>query len=214
MEILYYMKINVVIKNKKVIEIEFEKTDTIRMVFEKIKQKTGETFSLLNISGEGVSERDFNKTLEDFDLEDGYNILISEYYNGGGFDPIGMGIDMADISNKKGLIRGNYDTNAPKWRKAEKGLNILGICKNNCCEAYNEAVICRIGMGEFDLVGDADEIKCPICFNEINPITCVFCECQYKFEGKKKLVVKLKKLFLIGIELKKIMNFMSLKKVE
>ena len=42
-------------------------------------------------------------------------------------------------------------------------------------------------MGTFDLVRDADEIKCPICSKEFDPTTCTFCECEYKLEGKKKV---------------------------
>lgn len=186
------MKLRVVIKNRKVLEIEVEKNDTIRKLVEKIKQKNNISINLLNISGEDIKESDYdNKTIEDFDLDDGDHILISDYYNGGGDFP--LGIDMADISNKNGLIRKNF-ASAPKWNKIKKGLNISGICKNNSCEAYNQEVDCQIGMGKFDLVGDADEIKCPICFNEINPTTCIFCKCKYKFEGKKKINGKTEKV--------------------
>ena len=36
------------------------------------------------------------------------------------------------------------------------------------------------------MVRDADRIKCPICDDLIEPTTCVFCECEYRLEGKKK----------------------------
>ena len=97
-----------------------------------------------------------------------------------------FGIDMADISNKKGLIEGNFDKSAPDWRTLVKGLNVLGICKNNNCKAFNNKIACNIGLGKFDLVGDADQIKCPMCKNEVDPSTCCFSRCSYKFEGKKK----------------------------
>ena len=76
---------------------------------------------------------------------------------------------MADISNEKGLVRRNYGKNAPKWNTITKGLNVDGICKNEKCEAYNQEVDCPIGIGSFDLVRDADRIKCPKCNNEIDP---------------------------------------------
>ena len=96
---------------------------------------------------------------------------------------------MADISNEKGLVQKNYGKNANKWNKIRKGLNVSAICKNESCEAFNKEVDCMIGMGEFDLVRNADEIKCPMCSKEIegDPTTCVFCECEYQIEGKKKI---------------------------
>ena len=104
----------------------------------------------------------------------------------------GGGIDMADISNEKGLKKCYFSKNAPKWNIITKGLNISGICTNEKCEAYEKEVDCQIGIGTFDLVRDADRIKCPICCEEIDPTTCVFDKCQYKFEGKKKDKIKKK----------------------
>ena len=98
----------------------------------------------------------------------------------------GFGIDMADISNEEGLVKKNYGK-APKWNYITKGLNVTGKCENNKCEAYGQEVDCKIGLGIFDLVGDCDQVKCPMCQKEIEPLTCTFCECQYKIEGKKKI---------------------------
>jgi len=97
-----------------------------------------------------------------------------------------FGVDMADISNEEGLVKKNYGR-AAKWNYITKGLNVSGICKNNICEAYDQEVDCKIGLGIFDLVGDCDRVKCPMCQKEIEPTTCTFCECQYKIEGKKKI---------------------------
>ena len=102
--------------------------------------------------------------------------------NGG---PI-FGISMADISNKKGLVKGNFNKDAKNWNIIVSGLNVSGICNNNRCKAYKKLVDCQIGLGTFDLVRDADRIKCPMCKKEMEPKTCCFSECQYKIEGKKK----------------------------
>jgi hypothetical protein len=96
------------------------------------------------------------------------------------------GIDMADISNEKGLVRGNYNNQAPDWRTVTNGLNVRGKCQNINCRAYGESVDCKIGFGIFDLVRDCDQVRCPMCKEEIDPMTCIFAECQYKIEGKKK----------------------------
>ena len=121
-----------------------------------------------------------DKKLDDYGIEDGDVIISNDRSRGGG------GISMADISNQKGLITKNYSSNAKKWNLLIKGLNVTGNCQNSSCEAYDKEVDCQIGMGSFDLVRDADQIKCPMCHEEIDPITCTFCKCQYKLEGKKK----------------------------
>ena len=97
-----------------------------------------------------------------------------------------FGVDMADISNEKGLVKCYYDENAPDWRIITSGLNVKGKCQNSNCRAYGERVDCQIGFGTFDLVGDCDQVRCPMCNKEIEPITCIFDKCQYKIEGKKK----------------------------
>ena len=93
---------------------------------------------------------------------------------------------MADISNEEGLVRRNFGK-AEKWNYITRGLNVTDKCENNSCEAYGHKVDCKIGLGVFDLVGDCDRVKCPMCQKEIDPLTCVFFEYQYKIEGKKKI---------------------------
>ena len=67
------------------------------------------------------------------------------------------------------------------------GLNVSGICQNNACKAYNQEVFCKIGLKNIDLVKDCDEIECPMCLKEIDPVKCKFYRCQYKISGKKKI---------------------------
>jgi hypothetical protein len=127
-----------------------------------------------------------NDIFSDIGIEDEDVIYVSRPSIGGGFDPPPFGVNMADISNKRGLVEGNFNKNAKEWNIITKGLNVTGICKNDQCRACNNKVDCRIGLGTFDLVRDADRIKCPICKEEMEPLTCCFSKCQYKFEGKKR----------------------------
>jgi len=69
----------------------------------------------------------------------------------------------------------------------QMGLNVSGICQNNACKSYNQEVICKIGLKNIDLVRDSDEIKCPICLQEMDSFVCKFYKCQYKITGKKKI---------------------------
>ena len=117
-----------------------------------------------------------NEIFSDIGIEDGDRIYCTVLYNGGGNAP--FGISMADISNKKGLVEGNFNKNAKDWNKVITGLNVSGICNNYQCQAYKKSVDCQIGLGTFDLVRDDDRIKCPMCNEEMEATTC---------EGKKKL---------------------------
>ena len=142
-----------------------------------------------------------DKSLDYYDIEDGDTIISTIRVIGGG------GINMADISNEKGLTKGNYSKNAKKWNRIIEGLNVTGKCQNSSCEAYDEEVDCTIGMGSFDLVRDADQIKCPMCLEEIEPITCTFCECQYRLNGKKKVKGKTQKVETIWKRVEKDFEF-------
>ena len=120
-------------------------------------------------------------TLSEVGIQDKDEITANESSRGGG------GVDMADISNERGLVQGNFSKNAKDWHIITTGLNVSGICNNGNCIAYKKSVDCQIGLGTFDLVRDADKIKCPMCKEEMEPTTCCFSKCQYKFEGKKKV---------------------------
>ena len=126
-----------------------------------------------------------NQTFSDVKMEDKDIIEARPSARGGG--DISFGVLMADISNKRGLVEGKFNKNANDWNLITTGLNVSGICNNDKCRAYKKLVDCKIGLGTFDLVRDADRIKCPICKEEMEPITCCFSKCQYKFEGKKKI---------------------------
>ena len=129
-----------------------------------------------------------NQTFSEIGIKE-YDTIYDVLSVGGG-----GGIPIADISNKEGLVQGNFSKNAKEWHIITDGLNVSGICNNSHCKAYEMEVDCQIGFGTFDLVRDADRIKCPICNEEIEPTTCCFSRCQYKFEGKKKVNGKTEKV--------------------
>ena len=86
----------------------------------------------------------------------------------------------------------------------KKGLNIEGVCNNSNCEAYNCKVDCKIGLGDFNLLNNIDEIKCPNCSSIIDPGTCSFCECQYQIEGKFRKSDETKKIEIVNTEWKRV----------
>jgi hypothetical protein len=127
--------------------------------------------------------QDLYKTLEYYGIIKSVTIQMIEPFRGGG--PGGFGVEMADVSNEEGLVKRNYGKAQP-WNYITTGLNLTGKCENSNCKAYGKEVDCEIGLGTFDLVGDCDQAKCPMCKEEITVTTCTFCKCEYKLEGKKK----------------------------
>ena len=175
------IEIYIIDSKSKSIAIKVNENDTIGSVKEKYFSIVGSRINeRWKFDGDVLKD---DETILTLGIENKDIIYANDSVRGGD----DFGIDMADISNEKGLVRCNYGKNAAKWNIIKKGLNVDGICKNEKCEAYNQEVDCPIGIGSFDLVRYADRIKCPICNNEIDPTTCVFCECEYKLEGKKKL---------------------------
>ena len=158
--------------------------ETIASAKEKYYNKVGSKYNY--IWQYGLDELQDNETFSEIGIEENNRISAFHPYNGG--------MSMADISNKEGLVQGNFSKNAKEWHIITDGLNVSGICNNSQCRAYKKSVDCQIGFGTFDLVRDADRIKCPICNEEIEPTTCCFSRCQYKFEGKKKVNGKTEKV--------------------
>ena len=177
--------IPIIINNMKTsITIYVSLNETIASAKEKYYNKVGSKYNY--IWQYGLDELQDNETFSEIGIEE--NNIISAFH------PYNGGMSMADISNKEGLVQGNFSKNAKEWHKITHGLNVSGICNNSHCKAYEMEVDCQIGFGTFDLVRDADRIKCPICNEEIEPTTCCFSRCQYKFEGKKKVNGKTEKV--------------------
>ncbi len=163
-----------------IFSLNVEKTYNIKKIKDMIKEyKQIKNEIILAYNGQPLDDDD---TLESSDVGPGCTMQYAEMFKAG----VDLGVDMADISNKRGLVEANFSNEAAKWNILINGLNVSGICENNNCEAYNKEVDCHIGMGTFDILRDGDRIKCPMCSNEFDPTTCTFSKCQYKLEGKKK----------------------------
>ena len=90
---------------------------------------------------------------------------------------------MEKIGNIKTI---NITHGGNPWRRVEFGLHIEGICKNLMCRAYGKQVICILGYGLFDLILDKEKCECPMCKQWIDPITCGFRKCYYRWTGIKQ----------------------------
>ena len=77
------------------------------------------------------------------------------------------------------------DPNIPKWLTVKPGLNLVGICTNENCEAYNKDVMYHINSDEYDLCENNGLMKCPICNFQFACKNICFYHCYYNFYGVK-----------------------------
>ena len=74
---------------------------------------------------------------------------------------------------------------APKWRIAIHGLNLEGICVNKNCQAYNQWVIVKKGLGIYDIIYDQFTNICPVCSEYVDSKKCAFSNCKFNYTGIK-----------------------------
>jgi hypothetical protein len=99
----------------------------------------------------------------------------------------GGGCFFADMSKEGTHL--TWNKTAPKWREARVGLCLEGKCQPPECEAYKQMVI--INMGDFCVfkLGSKETrqtTNCPICYKHVEPLTCGFNNCQYRYSREKK----------------------------
>jgi len=83
------MSINIFVSlMNNIYDIQVDKnSDTVNDLIYKLNKKRGSNIVVtLIIIGVPVKAEDFSKTLNNFELEEGYYITISEYYDGGFFN--------------------------------------------------------------------------------------------------------------------------------
>ncbi|KAJ3068149.1 hypothetical protein HDU98_008683 [Podochytrium sp. JEL0797] len=90
-----------------------------------------------------------------------------------------------DVSSSIGPRTGRFGQ-APSWRSAGPGLNVLGECMNAACAAHLDSVVSPQGIGFFDILMDEHKVKCPECDSFVAPKECVLFACEYRFSGRKK----------------------------
>lgn len=82
------INLNVVVSDGTIISAQVNKySNTLNDLIDKVnKERTNKiTVTLIVINGNPVKSDEFSKTLSNWELDDGQNINISEYYDGGFF---------------------------------------------------------------------------------------------------------------------------------
>lgn len=119
------------------------------------------------------------KTLEKQGFQNGLTLQTILNLRGGG-----GGFKFADLE-KNATQTLDFSEKAPWYRSAEPGLCIEGKCTNKDCAAEGCMVISNHRFGQFDLTLDAQNVLCPVCMRQIEPITCGFNRCQWRWKGLK-----------------------------
>jgi|GEM_PF-2508941 hypothetical protein len=143
-----------------------------------------------------------SKTLKYYDIDDEDYVHIVLRLRGGGGDSI-ITKTFIDMDTKNTELK-QWSKTAPDWRICSKGLCFEGLCENKNCKAYNQQVIVNMGIREFDYLYDMNLIWCPMCQKKVEPITCGFNNCYWKFAGQFKkddlVIMKESKLKYTGDE--------------
>ncbi|CAF1140449.1 unnamed protein product [Adineta ricciae] len=171
-------------------EFDVEPSMTVAELKAKFLEKTNDQSDTQQTYFAFDGERLFckNDTLASCGIDDGSE-LDAYVGNTSNMRNIGsMGIKFIDVSNKKGLKRVEWLKTAPKWRQTRHGLCLEGICTNTICEANGKQVIIPIGYMKFDIVADPDPklTKCPLCEEFVEPESCAFNNCWWRYQGRKQ----------------------------
>lgn len=96
----------------------------------------------------------------------------------------GGGGDFADVSNPNTMQTLQVSHGGPTWRRIRPGLCIEGMCRNERCDARGQMVISPRGYKDFNLVA-GETVPCPVCDEGVEPKTCAFYRCMWRYVGKK-----------------------------
>ncbi|CAF3314843.1 unnamed protein product [Rotaria socialis] len=183
------MKIHIktVIGMARTYTFEVEPSTTIRRLKELFCEKTNceeDLLILCLIFNKEELEED-EKTLSYYNLKDDTqldSICLGEIHRG---DLNFKGSRFIDANNSKGLKRTEWSDKAPQWRRSIRGLCLEGKCLTPGCAAEGQSVVMRIGYKKFNVVADPDETTtmCPICRHFVEPTTCAFNNCWWRYEG-------------------------------
>lgn len=169
-------------------KIDVEPSITILQLKQMILEKTGDGKNpeTMYFQFNGSRLEDI-KTLADYDIKDESTLQLAKLNTRTpGFSSMGM--KFADLSYDKGLKKQPWSKTGPRWRIASPGLCLEGICTNKQCDAHNQRVVIPVGYEKFDMLLDTNDNTtiCPVCEQYVEPQTCGFNNCWWRYQGIKQ----------------------------
>jgi hypothetical protein len=129
-------------------------------------------------------------------LTDGADNIVKVSIETGGpnyFDDPNIATDggtfsFVDVSSENGPVKMEFNNKAPDWRICKKGLCLEGPCTNEKCKAFNQMVVMNMGVvATYQMHMPSNATKCPMCETHVEPETCAFNNCEWRYFGLKKL---------------------------
>lgn len=166
---------------EKEMSFDVQEGDSVKSVMQQIQTSYDVPWDQQRLIYSG-KQLEKDNTLFDYAVKNGAIIHLVLRLRGGGCDMMSF----VDVSNDKIIQDYQFSKTAPDWRCASKGINLEGKCQNHSCEAYCQMVIIGIGIGVFDFVYDQNKSVCPMCKEYVQPLTCAFTGCNWRFNGLKR----------------------------
>lgn len=96
-------------------------------------------------------------------------------------------LKFSKLENKIEMKSENDEGLPSKGLEFFPGLNLVGACKNQNCDAtYKHQVMAPKGFGKFELLKERRTTRCPCCNAKLTNISsCAFSYCKYLIEGEK-----------------------------
>lgn len=176
-----------------VYKFDVETSTTVQQLKQLFVEKSGDDQDIRTMCFiyKGSMLDDDDETLAEYNITDRCVLQLVDLSLISRNDFAGIGAKFVDLSSSKGLTKQTWSKTGPRWRIASPGLCLEGTCVNDQCEAHNQRVVIRIGYKRFDLIVGADESTsiCPVCRKYVDPETCAFNNCWWKYEGVRQDVV-------------------------
>lgn len=160
----------------KTFHIDVHSSDTIRDVKKIIDDKEGIPPDLQRLIF-NQRQMEGDHTLLHYGVQPGSLIHLVLCIRGGGQE-------FADVSNPNSMQTIQVSQVGPQWRIVRAGLCIEGLCLNERCDAHGRMVVSPRGFKDFDLA-TGEKVPCPVCKKGVEPKTCAFYKCMWRYVGKK-----------------------------
>jgi len=162
---------------RKTKKLTVKDSDTIAILKTKIQPLFGykPAFQTLLFNGKNLGD---SELIKDCGVYENANI---ELRNG----ERGLPVSATDVENKSNFVSQPISKSAPDWRQFDRGLNLEGVCMNEC-KAKNKKVIVPMDFNKgVSMSRSSKECICPCCKNQLSEANEMgFHNCSYTFKSR------------------------------